>query len=116
MPLDPTMEQQDAGGQGDNRYDSTPPKRCRGSAEIGNEPSEDADIRYYKNSQPDLNIGNFFLCNVKLGHEVNAPAATFANDTPGLCWRGLIGIGRSLAAPPSHTTGRTGHLSGDSMI
>ena len=28
---------------------------------------------------------------------------------------GLIGIGRSLAAPPSHTTGRTGHVSGGSM-
>ena len=27
----------------------------------------------------------------------------------------LIGIGRSLTAPPSHTTGRTGHVSGGSM-
>ena len=26
-----------------------------------------------------------------------------------------IGIGRSLAAPPSHTTGRTDHVSGGSM-
>jgi len=32
-------------------------------------------------------------------------------------WRAVpaIGIGRSLAAPPSHTTGRTGHVSGGSM-
>ena len=29
--------------------------------------------------------------------------------------RAPIGIGRSLAAPPSHTTGRTGHVSGGSM-
>jgi hypothetical protein len=33
------------------------------------------------------------------------------NDTG----KGPIGIGRSLAAPPSHTTGRTGHVSGGSM-
>src|ERR1035437_6450915 len=26
-----------------------------------------------------------------------------------------IGIGRSLAAPPSHTTGHTGHVSGGSL-
>ena len=27
----------------------------------------------------------------------------------------LIGIGRSLTAPPSHTTGHTGHVSGGSL-
>ena len=67
MTLDPPMRQEDTSGQGYDGYDSTPPKRCGGSAKIGNKPPEDADIRYHENSQPDLEIGNLLLCNVKLG-------------------------------------------------
>jgi hypothetical protein len=48
-----------------------------GSAEIGDEPSKDADIRYRKNPQPDFEIGNLLLFNVKLGHDVNNSRSHF---------------------------------------
>ena len=71
------MKQEDTSSQGYNSNDSTPQKRCRGSAEIGNESSKDADIRYHKNSQPDLEVGNLLLCNVKLGHEADTSRSGF---------------------------------------
>jgi len=83
------MQQEDTSGYGYNGCDSSPQKRCGSSAEIGYEPPEDADIRYDKNSQPDLEISNLLLCNVKLGHEVNTSRRYFYKDTPGSCWRGL---------------------------
>ena len=52
-------------------------RRRADSAKIGNEPPEDADIRYNKYSQPDLEIGNLLLCNVKLGHKVNTSRSYF---------------------------------------
>ena len=36
-------------------------------------------------------------------------------NTPTSRIRGLIGIGESLTASPSHTTGHTGHVSGGSL-
>ena len=75
------MEHKYANRQGYNRYDCRPQQKFGGRFDIRDEPSEGADIRYNKNSQPDLEIGNLFSRHVQFGHNLSPQWPTRIDDT-----------------------------------
>jgi len=69
VPLNATMKKEYARGNCDGGHRAAQDQPQRRHPSICDEPTEEADVRHYHDAEPDLQVSDLRLDDVKLGHD-----------------------------------------------